>query len=554
LFFIAPVMKNQFYTLIFSVLFLVFSKPDHANAQIYEQFTPFSVDTLHTESQALTYDNYGNAFFAFKSYVSFGWGDPRIALFKVNSMGQVISKAYYRYTTNPFPDEKVIAMLSKGSDLYVLVQGVNPVTLQDDDIVLVKFNSSLQIVWQRKYNSPGNLNDIPVGLANGPAGSILITGNTNGKIITRRYSLSGQLLFSDIYQTGPSKPDYASGIVYSSNGIYVFGKRVVNGDDVTEVLKYNDSLQLQWVYANRMSPAGVYENIREFVVDTSGNAYVAGQISNYPFIVKINGQTGTKAWSRKLTTLIAYNVNALYTDNNGNPFMWLNVSGPDRFYKLDKNLGTISINKLVYPGEDYSNFNAYQGPNGTLIISAGYSEVQNVWNPWCQCFEDMTGYGKIFAKVNSYGNIVWDEFTPLVFDQWVTTQSPTLMAVDYNRFYYMGEREDMFNTYEDCYYGARSTVNGLRTADAVITDDNSLEIYPNPANQNVHLNLKTTSDDQVILKIMNVNGQIVNEDVIALPAGRSLYTLDVSALPDGLYLITLNGNMVNESGKLIVRH
>lgn len=547
------IMKSQLYSLLFALLFLVISKPDLAGAQIYEQFTPFSADTLHTNSKAIAYDNFGNTYFAFESYLFFS-GESRIAIFKVNATGQVTSRAYYRYTTNPFAVEDVISMLCKGTDLYVLVRGVNPVTGSDDDIVLVKFNSSLQVVWQRKYNSPGNLNDVPVGLANGPAGSVVITGNTNGKIITRRYSLSGLLLYSDTYQTGPLKPDFAKGIAYSNNSIYVCATRMVNGEDVTEVLKYNDSLQLQWIYANRMSPAGVYENIRDFVVDTSGNVYVAGQISNYPFIVKINGQTGTKAWSRKLTSMIAYNVNALFTDNNGHPFMWLNINGPDRFYKLDKNSGTIAVNKLIYPGTDYSNFNAFQGPNGTLIISGGYSEVQNVWNPWCQCFEDMTGYGKIFAKVNSYGNIVWDEFTPLEFDMWVTTQSPSLMAVDYNRFYYMGDREDMFNTYEDCYYGARSTVNGLRITEGIVTDDNNPEIYPNPANHNFQLNLKTSENDQVVLKLMNVSGQTVMEELIALPAGKSLFTIDVSTLPEGLYIITLNGKFLNESGKVIVRH
>lgn len=90
------------------------------------------------------------------------------------------------------------------------------------------------------------------------------------------------------------------------------------------------------------------------------------------------------------------------------------------------------------------------------------------------------------------------------------------------------------------------------TADAVATTDNSLQVYPNPASNNVTIKLHVQQDDQVLVTIFNTEGKPLIRKTWRLTAGNRLITLEDLHLSNGLYFISIQGGGNNESRKLTI--
>ena len=77
----------------------------------------------------------------------------------------------------------------------------------------------------------------------------------------------------------------------------------------------------------------------------------------------------------------------------------------------------------------------------------------------------------------------------------------------------------------------------------------SLVLYPNPAS--THLNLAFSATEQVIIKIVNAQGQLV-KSVQCNATANSLQVIDVTGLKAGLYFITFSNSKSSFSNKLII--
>ena len=75
--------------------------------------------------------------------------------------------------------------------------------------------------------------------------------------------------------------------------------------------------------------------------------------------------------------------------------------------------------------------------------------------------------------------------------------------------------------------------------------ENIIQIYPNPSNGNIHINL---NEEKATLSILNTNGKIVLKKEL----NQSL-TLNLSDLNEGLFLINLNGENFNISKKILIK-
>ena len=90
---------------------------------------------------------------------------------------------------------------------------------------------------------------------------------------------------------------------------------------------------------------------------------------------------------------------------------------------------------------------------------------------------------------------------------------------------------------------------GTTGINAVTSDNGSLDIYPNPANNNatVALNLKTAAD--VKMEVYNVAGQVVySTNTEARNAGTSISTINVSNFAAGNYIVkvTIGNEVLNQ--------
>ena len=79
-------------------------------------------------------------------------------------------------------------------------------------------------------------------------------------------------------------------------------------------------------------------------------------------------------------------------------------------------------------------------------------------------------------------------------------------------------------------------------------------IYPNPSNGNMTINYKGDSDtDHLLVRIINVNGQIVYSDDRQHFTGDYKHSVDLSKEPKGVYLLQLITNKENMSKQLVLR-
>ncbi len=72
-------------------------------------------------------------------------------------------------------------------------------------------------------------------------------------------------------------------------------------------------------------------------------------------------------------------------------------------------------------------------------------------------------------------------------------------------------------------------------------------VYPNPASDYIRLDLTDKLQNSCTASLLNIQGQLVASEI--LPAGSQIYSLPVSAVPEGLYFLRIT----DEKGAVITR-
>lgn len=79
-----------------------------------------------------------------------------------------------------------------------------------------------------------------------------------------------------------------------------------------------------------------------------------------------------------------------------------------------------------------------------------------------------------------------------------------------------------------------------------------LSIYPNPGNGTYQLLLNTPEESRIRLNVFNLLGEKVYEDHLVVD-GRTHHTLSLDNLPDGIYILRMEGNDLSVSRKIAKR-
>ncbi len=115
-----------------------------------------------------------------------------------------------------------------------------------------------------------------------------------------------------------------------------------------------------------------------------------------------------------------------------------------------------------------------------------------------------------------------------------------------------------------CYIVTITDTNGCTSTSAPATFDigiqeNSLvpvfELFPNPADKNLALNISSGLNEKCTLKISDVAGRIVFTEQFSIAAGTSQYkkTVDISSLSPGIYYLELSGSKGSTSAKKLIK-
>lgn len=82
----------------------------------------------------------------------------------------------------------------------------------------------------------------------------------------------------------------------------------------------------------------------------------------------------------------------------------------------------------------------------------------------------------------------------------------------------------------------------------------SFSIYPNPATNDIHFLIANQNHKNVKCTITNVLGKVVSENSITINEDFYKTSILTNQLNDGCYFVTLKGNNLNETKKIIIQH
>jgi hypothetical protein len=82
----------------------------------------------------------------------------------------------------------------------------------------------------------------------------------------------------------------------------------------------------------------------------------------------------------------------------------------------------------------------------------------------------------------------------------------------------------------------------------------AIQLYPNPAQQDVQVNLSLERSSDVSVQVMDLNGRVVYSSNEKLQAGRQRLRVPVANLKNGFYTIRLNGADWIATEKMSVLH
>jgi hypothetical protein len=81
-----------------------------------------------------------------------------------------------------------------------------------------------------------------------------------------------------------------------------------------------------------------------------------------------------------------------------------------------------------------------------------------------------------------------------------------------------------------------------------------LKLFPNPAQSEVQLLLDMNAGTVIELSIVDTHGRVINREQLRASSGSNLFSVDVSELPNGIYILVLDSDQGNSYQKLVVNH
>jgi len=228
------------------------------------------------------------------------------ATIKYSSNGDTV---WVRRYNGPVDDDDYAQAIKVDNSGKVYVTGYSEGSGTNYDYATIMYNPNGDTVWVRRYNGLGNLGDYAHDVALDESGNVYVTGSSWGSgtlndYTTIKYYSTGDTAWVRRYDAPENYDDHATAIAVDGTGnVYVTGDSYDSGtyyDYLT--IKYNPNGDTAW--ARRYNGPGNYDDWAVGIaVDGSGDVYVTGYsngsgtywdyatIKYYP-----NGDTG---WVRR---------------------------------------------------------------------------------------------------------------------------------------------------------------------------------------------------------------------------------------------------------------
>lgn len=187
------------------------------------------------------------------------------------------------YDFNDSYDNSAAIDVDNQGNVYVTGSSYNQ---SSNDYATIKYNTSGQLQWVKRYDGPGGGNDEASSIIVDDNGSVYVTGysyaNASGPdYLTIKYNEQGNTIWTKRYNGNNSGfGDYSTKIMLDTTGdVYVTGYAYYGTGryhDFTTI-KYDKTNGIQaWIMSYDYN--GLYEYANAMYVDRSGSVYVAGSV------------------------------------------------------------------------------------------------------------------------------------------------------------------------------------------------------------------------------------------------------------------------------------
>jgi len=260
------------------------------------------------QSTALAVDAQGNTYVAGITDVSapYSWPEYDIATVRYSPAGDLMWARRYNGPGNGNDVGCAIA-LDQAGDVYVA--GYSPGSGTLDDFILIKYLWKGSFLWQRRYDGPAHGVDQAKAMTIDGADHIYIAGFSEGAgsgydYVTLKYDLTGALLWQQRYNGSGNADDSAVALAVDGSGnVHVAGTSTgaTSGLDFLTV-KYDADGNLLW--ERRYDGEGHQaDQATALAVDAAGNVYVTGTSwtgapSSYDYLTVAYDSDGNLLWSR----------------------------------------------------------------------------------------------------------------------------------------------------------------------------------------------------------------------------------------------------------------
>jgi hypothetical protein len=154
------------------------------------------------------------------------------------------------------------------------------------DYLTVKYDSSGNELWKRRYNGPVNEDDLATAIDVNSLGNVYVTGYSIGidseaDFATIKYDTSGNEIWVRRYNGSGNRSDIAHAMVVDDSGnVYITGSSQGNETRYDyATIKYDQLGNELWV--RRYDRAGLNESSNAIALDYSDNIYVTGSDGDY---------------------------------------------------------------------------------------------------------------------------------------------------------------------------------------------------------------------------------------------------------------------------------